>query len=178
MRGFREFILRGNLVDLAVAVVIGAAFGAVASALVRDLITPLIAAIGGNPDFGVLSFTINGSRFAYGNFLNALLSFLIVAAIVYFLVLKPVGLLLERLPQAGGRAAALVPRVPVGHPGRRAALRVLHGRGRRRVSSLEGGDRHQPPGGSAQAHVGGEEARVERFREHDITRVICRAAVA
>lgn len=97
MRGFREFILRGNLVDLAVAVVIGAAFGAVVSALVRDLITPLIAAIGGNPDFGVLSFTINGSRFAYGNFLNALLSFLIVAAIVYFLVLKPVGLLLERL---------------------------------------------------------------------------------
>ena len=97
MKGFREFILRGNLVDLAVAVVIGAAFSAVVAALVADLITPLIAAIGGEPDFSDLTFTINGSVFRYGHFLNALLSFLIVAAVIYFLVLKPVGLLLERM---------------------------------------------------------------------------------
>jgi large conductance mechanosensitive channel len=97
MKGFREFVLRGNLVDLAVAVVIGAAFGAVVTALVKDLITPLIAAIGGEPHFDQLSFTINGSHFAYGDFLNALLSFLLVAAVVYFLVIKPVAILLERL---------------------------------------------------------------------------------
>src|ERR671933_3029318 len=94
---FREFVLRGNLVDLAVAVVIGGAFGALVSAVVRDLITPLIAAVGGQPDFGGLAFTINRSRFAYGDFLNALLTFLMVAAVVYFLVIKPVALLLERL---------------------------------------------------------------------------------
>ncbi len=91
---FREFILRGNLVDLAVAVVIGAAFTAVVTALVRDLVTPLIAAVGGEPDFGDLAFTINDSRFAYGDFINALLSFLIVAAVVFFLVIKPVNALL------------------------------------------------------------------------------------
>jgi large conductance mechanosensitive channel len=96
IKGFREFILRGNLVDLAVAVVIGAAFTSVVNAFVADLITPLIAAIGGEPDFSALSFTINGSEFNYGNFLNALLSFLIVAAVVYFLVLRPVNALLER----------------------------------------------------------------------------------
>ena len=97
MKGFREFILRGNLVDLAVAVVIGAAFGAVVSALVKDLVTPLIAAIGGKPDFANLTFTVNHSRFAYGDFINALLSFLIVAAVLYFLVVRPVAALLERL---------------------------------------------------------------------------------
>ena len=94
---FRAFILRGNLVDLAVAVVIGTAFTAVVNALVRDLITPLIAAIGGEPDFSDLAFTINDSRFAYGDFLNALLTFLIVAAVVFFLVVKPVNGLLARL---------------------------------------------------------------------------------
>jgi large conductance mechanosensitive channel len=93
----RAFILRGNLVDLAIAVVIGAAFTAVVNALVRDLITPLIAAIFGEPDFGTLSFTINGSQFAYGDFLNAALTFLIVAAVVFFLVVKPVNLLMARL---------------------------------------------------------------------------------
>jgi large conductance mechanosensitive channel len=97
LKEFRTFLLRGNLVDLAVAVVIGAAFGAVVTALVRDLVTPLIAAIGGKPDFSALAFTINGSRFAYGDFLNALLSFLIIAAVVFFLILKPVGALLDRL---------------------------------------------------------------------------------
>src|SRR3954464_10656452 len=96
-KGFREFILRGNLIDLAVAVVIGAAFSAVVAALVADLITPLIAAIGGNPDFGALSFTINGSDFRYGHFLNARFSFLLVAVVVYFFVLKPVAALLERM---------------------------------------------------------------------------------
>jgi large conductance mechanosensitive channel len=94
---FREFILRGNLVDLAVAVVLGVAFGAVISAVVADLITPLIAAIGGKPDFSALSFTINGSKFLYGDFLNALITFLTIAAVVFFLVIKPVNHLLSRL---------------------------------------------------------------------------------
>jgi large conductance mechanosensitive channel len=94
---FRKFLLRGNLVDLAVAVVIGTAFGAVVTALVKDLITPLIAAVGGEPDFSGLTFTINGSVFRYGDFLNALLAFLMVAAVVFFLVIKPVNALLERL---------------------------------------------------------------------------------
>jgi large conductance mechanosensitive channel len=97
VRGFRDFILRGNLVDLAVAVVVGTAFSAVVAAMVSDLITPLIAAIGGQPDFGDLSFTVNGSKFAYGHFINALLSFVIVASVVYFLVLKPVSALMDRL---------------------------------------------------------------------------------
>ena len=96
MKGFRQFILRGNLVDLAVAVVIGAAFGAVVTALVADLITPLIGAIGGKPDFSGLSFTINKSHFKYGDFINALLTFVIIAAVVYFFVVKPVAALLER----------------------------------------------------------------------------------
>jgi large conductance mechanosensitive channel len=97
VRGFRDFILRGNLVDLAVAVVIGTAFGALVTALVSDLITPIIAAIGGKPDFSNLSFTINKSRFLYGHFLNAVITFAIIAAVVYFLVVKPVAALLERL---------------------------------------------------------------------------------
>jgi large conductance mechanosensitive channel len=97
VKGFRDFILRGNLVDLAVAVVIGAAFTGLVTALVKDLITPLIAAIGGKPDFSDLSFTINKSHFLYGEFINALITFAIVAAVVYFLVVKPVSLLLERL---------------------------------------------------------------------------------
>ena len=96
MKEFRQFILRGNLVDLAVAVVIGTAFAAVIAALVADLVTPLIAAIGGNPDFSGLSFKINGSRFAYGAFINALLTFLIVAAVLFFFVIKPVNALMNR----------------------------------------------------------------------------------
>jgi large conductance mechanosensitive channel len=95
LKEFREFILRGNLVDLAVAVVIGTAFTAVVNAFVRDIVTPLIAAIGGKPDFGALEFTINGSSFAYGDFFNALLTFVIVAAVVFFLVVKPVNALLS-----------------------------------------------------------------------------------
>jgi large conductance mechanosensitive channel len=94
---FRQFIVRGNLVDLAVAVVIGVAFTAVVDSLVADLITPLIAAVFGEPSFSGLSFTINGSEFRYGNFLNALFSFLVIAAVVFFLVVKPVNALLKRL---------------------------------------------------------------------------------
>jgi large conductance mechanosensitive channel len=97
LREFRAFVLRGNLVDLAVAVVIGTSFAAVVNAVVKDLVTPLIAAIGGQPDFSDLAFTINGSRFAYGDFLNALISFLMVAAVVFFLVVKPVNALMSRL---------------------------------------------------------------------------------
>jgi large conductance mechanosensitive channel len=102
MKGFRDFIMRGNLVDLAVAVVVGTAFSALVAALVKDLVTPLIAAVGGEPDFGDLHFTVNGSRFLYGDFINALLSFLIVAAVLYFLVVKPVSALMDRLmPKKG-----------------------------------------------------------------------------
>jgi large conductance mechanosensitive channel len=96
LKDFRAFILRGNLVDLAVAVVIGTAFTAIVTAFVKDIITPLIAAIGGKPDFSNLAFTINGSRFAYGDFINALISFLIIAAVVFFFVIKPVNALLAR----------------------------------------------------------------------------------
>jgi large conductance mechanosensitive channel len=97
LKDFRSFLLRGNLIDLAVAVVIGAAFGALVTALVADLVTPLIAAVGGKHDFSDLAFTINNSRFSYGHFLNALISFVIIAAVVFFLILKPVGALLDRL---------------------------------------------------------------------------------
>ena len=89
MGGFRKFLLRGNLIDLAVAVVIGIAFNAVIQALIADIITPLIAAIGGKPNFGSLSFTVNKSHFLYGSFINALLSFVIIAAVVYFLIVAP-----------------------------------------------------------------------------------------
>ena len=97
LREFRAFILRGNLVDLAIAVVVGTAFTAVVNAIVKDLITPLIAAVGGEPNFGDLDFTINGSRFAYGDFLNALVTFLLVSAVLFFLVIKPVNALMDAL---------------------------------------------------------------------------------
>ena len=94
MKDFKEFLLRGNLVDMAVGVVIGVAFSAVVTALVADLVTPLIAAIGGKPNFGSLSFTINGSHFLYGAFINALITFLVIATVVFFLVIKPVNALM------------------------------------------------------------------------------------
>jgi large conductance mechanosensitive channel len=94
LRGFKDFVLRGNVVDLAVAVVIGAAFGAVVSALVKDIITPLVAAIFGKHDFSALTFTINGSEFHYGDFLNAVIAFLTVAAAIYFFVVVPLNHLL------------------------------------------------------------------------------------
>ncbi len=100
VKEFREFILRGNLVDLAVAVVIGTAFGALVTVFVKSLITPLIAAIGGQPDFAGLTFEINGSRFLYGEFLNALIAFLIIAAVIFFFVVKPVNALMARFQPA------------------------------------------------------------------------------
>ena len=96
LKEFREFVLRGNVVDLAVAVVVGAAFGAVVAALVADIITPLVAAIFGKSDFGNLAFTVNGSTFKYGDFINKIVSFLTIAAAVFFLVVKPVNALLAR----------------------------------------------------------------------------------
>jgi large conductance mechanosensitive channel len=94
LKDFKKFILRGNMVDLAVAVVIGAAFGAVVTALVKDLVTPLIAAIGGQPDFSNLYFTINGSKFLYGDFINALIAFLIIATVIFFFVVQPINKLI------------------------------------------------------------------------------------
>jgi len=93
---FKDFILRGNLVDLAVAVVIGLAFGNVVNALVKDIITPIVAAIFGKPDFGNLTFTIHKSHFFYGDFINVLITFVTIAAAVFLFVVKPVNMLLER----------------------------------------------------------------------------------
>jgi large conductance mechanosensitive channel len=96
LKGFKQFLLRGNVVDLAVAVVVGAAFGAVVAAFVKDMITPLIAALFGKPDFSALTFDVNGSKFFYGDFINALLSFLMVAAAIYFFVVMPLNTYMER----------------------------------------------------------------------------------
>ncbi|MFZ0218158.1 MAG: large conductance mechanosensitive channel protein MscL [Candidatus Dormiibacterota bacterium] len=89
MSGFKQFLLRGNLVDMAVGIVIGVAFGTLVQALIKDLITPLIAAIGGQPDFSTLSFTLNKSKFLYGDFIDALIAFVVLAAVVYFFVVRP-----------------------------------------------------------------------------------------
>ncbi|MEZ5126356.1 MAG: large conductance mechanosensitive channel protein MscL [Thermoleophilia bacterium] len=102
IKGFRDFILRGNVVDLAVAVVIGAAFGAVVTSLVENLLTPLIAAIFGQPDFSQLTFTINGSQFLYGSFINSVVSFVLIAAAVYFVVVVPMNKVAEH--RARGKA--------------------------------------------------------------------------
>ena len=96
IKGFGKFLMRGNVVDLAVAVVIGGAFGLVVTALVKDLITPLIAAIFGKPDFSALSFAINNSNFTYGDFINALLNFVFVAAAIYFFVVTPMNAMTAR----------------------------------------------------------------------------------
>lgn len=96
LKEFRQFILRGNLVELAVAVVIGVAFSALVTSMVEDLITPLIAALIGKPDFSGLTLTINDSEIRYGSFINALLSFAIIAAVVFFFVIKPVNALVDR----------------------------------------------------------------------------------
>ena len=97
LKEFRDFILRGNVVELAVAVVIGAAFKAIVDALVKDLITPLLAAIGGTPDFSAIKFTINGSQFLIGDFINNIVSFLIIAAVIFFLVVKPMNTIMARV---------------------------------------------------------------------------------
>jgi large conductance mechanosensitive channel len=96
MGGFKDFILRGNVVDLAVGVVIGAAFGGVVTAFTRDLLTPMIAAVVGKPDFSALEFTVNGSRFPIGDFINALISFVLIAAAVYYFVVLPVNTMMAR----------------------------------------------------------------------------------
>ena len=96
MQEFKQFLLRGNVVDLAVGVVVGAAFGAIVTSLVSDLITPFISAIIKIPDFSDLVFTINGSTFMYGHFLNALISFLLIASAVFFLVVKPMNMLIKK----------------------------------------------------------------------------------
>lgn len=100
LSGFKQFILRGNVVDMAVGVVIGAAFAGVVGAFTKDLLTPFIAAIVGKPDFSAISFTINGSVFALGDFINALVSFLLVAAAVYFFVVTPINALISRMRKA------------------------------------------------------------------------------
>jgi large conductance mechanosensitive channel len=97
MKGFKQFIMRGNVLDLAVAVVMGAAFGAVVTALVKDLITPLIAAMVRKPDFSAIQMEVNGSKFMLGDFINALVSFLLIAAAVYFFVILPMNALIARI---------------------------------------------------------------------------------
>jgi large conductance mechanosensitive channel len=96
LKGFKTFLLRGNVIDLAVAVVIGGAFGAVVTALVKDLITPLIAAVVGKPDFSAIKFTVNGSLFPIGDFINAAVAFVLVAAAIYFFVVAPVNAIMAR----------------------------------------------------------------------------------
>ena len=124
LQGFKQFMLRGNVLDLAVAVVMGAAFGAVVAALVKDLITPLIAAIVGKPDFSAIEFTLNGSKFLIGDFINALVSFIRIGAAVYFFVVVPVNQLLARMrqerrhptrrPRSAPNASAMFPSRPAG----------------------------------------------------------------
>ncbi len=95
-KGFRDFIARGNVVDLAIGVVMGAAFGSVVTAFVKDLLTPLIAAIGGKPDFGAYAFEIHGTKFLYGDFLNVVISFLLIAAAVYYFVVLPMNRFMKK----------------------------------------------------------------------------------
>lgn len=102
MKGFKAFLMRGNVVDLAVAVVMGAAFGAVVTALVKDLITPIIAAVVGKPDFSGIQFEVNGSKFLIGDFINALVSFILIGAAVYFFVVLPINTIQAR--RARGQA--------------------------------------------------------------------------
>jgi large conductance mechanosensitive channel len=97
LKGFKQFLLRGNVVDLAVAVVMGAAFGGVVTSLVAHIVTPLIAAIAGKPDFSALSVTVNNSKIAYGMFLNAVISFVMVGAAVYFFIVAPMNALTARM---------------------------------------------------------------------------------
>jgi large conductance mechanosensitive channel len=112
MKGFKQFLLRGNVVDLAVAVVIGAAFGAVVTAFVKDLLTPLIAAIAGKPDFSAYYFDLHGSRLLYGDFVNAAVSFLLVSVAVYFFVVLPINTLIQRYRKAPAPADPTTKKCP------------------------------------------------------------------
>ena len=112
LKGFKEFLLRGNVVDLAVAVVIGGAFGAIVTALVKDLLTPLIAALVGKPDFSALTFIINNSKFLYGDFLNAVVSFVLIAAAIYFFIVVPINAINARTRKPGAPAAPATKECP------------------------------------------------------------------
>lgn len=117
-KGFRDFVLRGNVVDLAVGVVIGAAFGSVVTAFVKDLLTPLIAAIAGKPDFSAFYAEVHGAKFLYGDFLNVLISFLLIAAAVYYFVVLPVNALMTRFHKPAEAATMKCPQclsdIPIG----------------------------------------------------------------
>jgi len=110
--GFKQFILRGNVIDMAVGVVIGAAFGGVVTAFTKDLLTPLIAALVGKPDFSSISFTVHGSAFPVGDFINAAISFLLVAAAVYFFVVTPINALVSRMRKAPAPADPTTKKCP------------------------------------------------------------------
>jgi len=112
LSGFKQFILRGNVVDMAVGVVIGAAFASVVGALTKDLLTPLIAALVKAPDFSALKFTLNGSTFLYGEFVNTVISFLLVAAAVYFFVVTPINALVARMRKAPAPADPTTKKCP------------------------------------------------------------------
>jgi large conductance mechanosensitive channel len=112
LSGFKQFILRGNVVDMAVGVVIGAAFATVVTAFTKDLLTPLIAAIAGKPDFSAISFTIHNSKFLLGDFINAAISFLLVAAAVYYFVVTPVNLLVARMHRSAAPADPTTKKCP------------------------------------------------------------------
>ena len=127
LKDFRDFVLRGNVVDLAVGLVIGAAFGAVVTALVADLITPAIGAIGGTRDFAALDFTLNGSTFRYGHFINAVIAFVLIAASVFFLVVRPVNSLMMQRVQTETDVDTATRRCPeclseIPEPARRCAF--------------------------------------------------------
>ena len=129
LQGFKQFIFRGNVLDLAVAVVMGVAFGAVVAALVKDLITPLIAAIVGKPDFSAIEFTVNGSRFPIGDFINSVVSFILIAAAVYFFIVLPVNKVLaaDAARRGGPRPDHQeMPGMPQRYTNRSTPLRVLH----------------------------------------------------
>jgi large conductance mechanosensitive channel len=112
LKGFKEFLLRGNVVDLAVAVVVGAAFGGVVSAFVKDLLTPLIAAIAGKPDFSGLTFTVNNSKFLYGEFINAVVAFLLVGTAVYFFIVVPMKTVMDRMKPKAAPPAPTTQKCP------------------------------------------------------------------
>jgi len=112
LSGFKQFILRGNVVDMAVGVVIGAAFGAVVTALTKDLLTPLIAAVVGKPDFSSVAFTINGTAFPVGDFINTVVSFVLIAAAIYFFVVVPVNALVSRMRTAPAPADPTTKKCP------------------------------------------------------------------
>ena len=112
LSGFKQFILRGNVVDMAVGVVIGAAFATVVSALTKDLLTPLIAAIAGKPDFSAITFTVHNSKFLLGDFINAVIAFLLVAATVYYFVVTPVNLLVARMHRSAAPADPTTKKCP------------------------------------------------------------------